>query len=135
MSRAMPDPPQAHTTGPVRLRLACDACSTTKVKCDKSRPACQRCVANGLYCVYSVSRRNGSKPWYKRAHQSHSQSQIDRRLSIYPPDAVPTAALLAAPRRLSSGPDPMGSLSICPDAAAAGVWDDLDFALDRKSVV
>ncbi|OHE95048.1 hypothetical protein CORC01_09705 [Colletotrichum orchidophilum] len=125
----MADPPQAHRTGPVRLRLACDACSTTKVKCDKARPACQRCVASGLYCVYSVSRRNGSKPWYKRVQQR--QSQIDRQLSIYSHDAVPTDALLAAPRSLSSGPNPMGSLSICPDAAA-GAWDDLDFALSSQ---
>ncbi|KAK2010035.1 hypothetical protein LZ32DRAFT_682086 [Colletotrichum eremochloae] len=134
----MPDPPHAHSrTGPVRLRLACDACSTTKVKCDKARPACQRCVVNGLYCVYSVSRRNGSKPWYKRVQQdqnrSQGQSQIDRRLSIYPQNVITTTDLLAAPRSLSSGPDPMGSVSICPDSAAAESWDDLDFTLSSHS--
>ncbi|KEY63845.1 hypothetical protein S7711_09907 [Stachybotrys chartarum IBT 7711] len=61
----------------VRLRLACDACSTTKVKCDKARPACQRCITNDLLCVYSVSRRHGSQPWYRRMQQRQPQDQYD----------------------------------------------------------
>ncbi|WQF76842.1 Putative aflatoxin regulatory protein [Colletotrichum destructivum] len=121
----MPDHRQAHRTRPVCLRLACDACSTTKVKCDKACPACQRCVDNGLYCAYSNHSQSQSH------NQSQGQSQIDCWLSVYPQEAVLTAALLAAPRSLSQGPDPMGSFSICPDAAdvAAGSWDDLNFAL------
>ena len=46
---------------PVRVRLACDSCSAAKVKCDKRRPACERCSSNQLHCTYSVSRRHGCK--------------------------------------------------------------------------
>ena len=77
LSALAPNQQQPATTSnssqrPVRLRLACDACATTKVRCDKGRPACQRCVNNKLVCVYSVSRRNGSEPWYKHLQRRQS---------------------------------------------------------------
>lgn len=46
---------------PLRVRLSCDSCSEAKVKCDKRRPACERCSSNQLHCIYSVSRRHGCK--------------------------------------------------------------------------
>ena len=45
---------------PVRVRLSCDYCSAAKVKCDKRRPACERCSSNQIHCTYSISRRHGS---------------------------------------------------------------------------
>ena len=52
-----PTPPQQ----PVRVRSSCDSCSAAKVRCDKTRPSCERCSSNQLQCIYSVSRRHGSK--------------------------------------------------------------------------
>ncbi|KAK8079423.1 hypothetical protein PG997_007241 [Apiospora hydei] len=52
----------------VRLRQACDACTTAKVKCDKGRPACQRCLDIDDFCQYSPSRRHGRRP--RRARTS-----------------------------------------------------------------
>lgn len=57
-----PYPPSpAPAQQPVRVRLSCDSCSAAKVKCDKRRPACERCSSNQLHCTYSVSRRHGCK--------------------------------------------------------------------------
>lgn len=54
-------PSPTHAQQPVRVRLSCDLCSAAKVKCDKRRPACERCSSNQLHCTYSVSRRHGCK--------------------------------------------------------------------------
>ncbi len=45
-----------------KLRMSCDACSNTKIKCDQNRPSCIRCQKVGLNCNYSVSQRKGKPP-------------------------------------------------------------------------
>ncbi|KAI1304720.1 hypothetical protein F5Y03DRAFT_395244 [Xylaria venustula] len=45
-----------------RLRSSCDACGQAKTKCDRSRPACSRCVSQAIKCVYGVSRKAGKPP-------------------------------------------------------------------------
>ena len=42
-----------------KLRASCDACAASKVKCSKEHPICARCNANGLQCIYGVSRKHG----------------------------------------------------------------------------
>ncbi|KAF2627543.1 hypothetical protein BU25DRAFT_410700 [Macroventuria anomochaeta] len=42
-----------------KLRASCDACAASKVKCSKDHPICQRCSANGLQCIYGISRKHG----------------------------------------------------------------------------
>ena len=54
-------PSPAPAQQPVRVRSSCDSCSAAKVKCDKKRPACERCSSNQLQCIYSISRRHGCK--------------------------------------------------------------------------
>jgi hypothetical protein len=57
-------PPQGKQ-GQVRvrkLRLSCDACSSSKIKCDQTRPICLRCQKTGVKCSYSVSQRKGKPP-------------------------------------------------------------------------
>lgn len=49
-----------------QLRAACDLCSAAKVRCDKVRPSCIRCVQNNVHCCYSESRRHGRPSWHKR---------------------------------------------------------------------
>ena len=43
------------------MRLACVACSRSKVKCDRMRPACARCRRLGLVCVEVTHDRRGVK--------------------------------------------------------------------------
>ena len=45
----------------IRLRQACDSCTVSKVRCDRSRPACQRCLDSDQLCEYSASRRYGKR--------------------------------------------------------------------------
>ncbi|KAI8716719.1 hypothetical protein NCS52_00966200 [Fusarium sp. LHS14.1] len=45
-----------------KFRSSCDACGQAKIKCDRVRPACSRCIAQGLDCVYGVSRKAGKPP-------------------------------------------------------------------------
>ena len=47
---------------PLKFRSSCDACSTSKVKCDQQRPRCLRCFNLGIHCNYSPSRRIGKPP-------------------------------------------------------------------------
>jgi serine/threonine protein kinase len=42
-------------------RTFCDACADSKVRCSKDHPTCARCSANGLPCIYGVSRKRRSK--------------------------------------------------------------------------
>lgn len=42
--------------------MSCDACSSSKTKCDQSRPICLRCQKTGQKCNYSVSQRKGKPP-------------------------------------------------------------------------
>ncbi|KAL2819644.1 aflatoxin regulatory protein-domain-containing protein [Aspergillus cavernicola] len=56
-------PPRPTATGAPqgtrKLRESCISCSRSKVKCDKEKPICGRCVRRGLPCEYMVSRRTG----------------------------------------------------------------------------
>ncbi|KAL6237524.1 Sterigmatocystin biosynthesis regulatory protein [Aspergillus navahoensis] len=47
------------TQGTRKLRESCISCSRSKVKCNKEKPTCSRCVRRGLPCEYMVSRRTG----------------------------------------------------------------------------
>ncbi|KAJ4282636.1 fusarubin cluster-transcription factor [Fusarium oxysporum] len=58
---------------PVRLRLACDACTTAKVRCSRTHP-CERCEDNGQAkeCCYSASRRHGKRARHRKNAQDSS---------------------------------------------------------------
>lgn len=45
-----------------KLRSSCDGCGAAKLKCDRGRPQCGRCLPLGLVCVYGVSRKMGKPP-------------------------------------------------------------------------
>ncbi|EFQ36830.1 uncharacterized protein GLRG_11977, partial [Colletotrichum graminicola M1.001] len=42
-----------------KRRSSCDACGASKLRCDRSQPACGRCVALKQNCVYGISRYKG----------------------------------------------------------------------------
>ena len=63
MLDAPPKTPQALRQP--KLRSSCDRCGAAKLKCDRGRPQCGRCIPLGLECVYGVSRKMG-KPARER---------------------------------------------------------------------
>jgi serine/threonine protein kinase len=46
---------------PPQRRTFCDACADSKLRCSKDHPTCRRCSANGLQCIYGVSRKRRSR--------------------------------------------------------------------------
>jgi hypothetical protein len=55
--------------------LACVSCRSRKLKCDRTKPACARCLKVGGECVYPESRR---KPTFKR----RNVKELEARLGI-----------------------------------------------------
>lgn len=58
--------------------LACVACRSRKLRCDRTKPACARCVKLKASCVYPESRR---KPALKR----RNVRELEERLGMYIP--------------------------------------------------
>ncbi|KAL2871639.1 Zn(II)2Cys6 transcription factor [Aspergillus lucknowensis] len=52
-------PRHRNSQQPRKLRDSCTHCASSKVRCDKEKPACSRCVRRRLTCEYKVSRRTG----------------------------------------------------------------------------
>lgn len=46
----------------MKFRTSCDACSSSKIKCNQGRPNCLRCSNLRIKCHYSPSRRMGKPP-------------------------------------------------------------------------
>ncbi|CAG7559943.1 unnamed protein product [Fusarium equiseti] len=88
--KMMSDKFQVISTKPVRLRLACDACTTAKVRCSRTNP-CERCEDNGMEkeCCYSASRRHG-----KRARHRKTVSDTQRASSSSDTAAASTLTTL-----------------------------------------
>ena len=55
--------------------LACVSCRARKLKCDRVKPACSRCIKVSNECVYPESRR---KPTFKR----RNVKELEARLGI-----------------------------------------------------
>ncbi|KUI59481.1 Sterigmatocystin biosynthesis regulatory protein [Cytospora mali] len=66
-----------------KLRSSCDACGQAKIKCDRGQPSCARCVAQGVTCVYGVSRKAGKPPRKRPAAPS----------SLPPPSSLPSRSV------------------------------------------
>ncbi|KAH8781017.1 hypothetical protein F5883DRAFT_483824 [Diaporthe sp. PMI_573] len=92
---------------PIRkLKDSCDLCSSSKVRCDKTKPACSRCVSLGHSCSYSPARRAG------RPHRIHTQSKKGHSPS------------LAGDSRLS---DPASIRNSSPFTSGMSMLDDAAF--------
>lgn len=57
--------------------LACVACRSRKLKCDRTKPACGRCTkaGDGTICVYPESRR---KPLFKRRNVKDIEARLGK---------------------------------------------------------
>ncbi|KAI9167403.1 binuclear zinc transcription factor [Paramyrothecium foliicola] len=72
----------APAAAPATEPLACVSCRARKLKCDRTRPACARCLKVNAECVYPESRR---KPAFKRRNvkelearlESHGTAQVE----------------------------------------------------------
>lgn len=53
--------------------LACVSCRSRKLKCDRTKPACTRCVKVNGECVYPESRR---KPTFKRRNVKELEARL-----------------------------------------------------------
>ena len=92
---------------PIRkLKDSCDLCSSSKVRCDKTKPSCSRCVSLGHSCSYSPARRAG------RPHRIHTQSKKSHSPS------------LAGDSRLS---DPASIRNSSPFTSGMSMLDDAAF--------
>ncbi|KAK7541549.1 hypothetical protein IWX49DRAFT_179656 [Phyllosticta citricarpa] len=84
-----------------QLRSSCDSCNSAKVKCTKSRPQCERCVARGTECVYSVSLRSVKrKRGLGKQHSRSPSNALNTPASIILDDFVdfdPSAADMGLP--------------------------------------
>lgn len=65
------------------IRASCDNCAKSKVRCSKDQPSCQRCVYQGVPCIYSPSQRSRKRPPPGTApHSQGVASRRDRNASI-----------------------------------------------------
>ncbi|MCJ1458286.1 hypothetical protein MMC28_008657 [Mycoblastus sanguinarius] len=51
---------------PQKLRMSCDACAASKVRCSKERPSCERCIESNFTCVYGPSMKHGQSSTKRR---------------------------------------------------------------------
>ncbi|KAF2686594.1 hypothetical protein K458DRAFT_402193 [Lentithecium fluviatile CBS 122367] len=120
---------------PPKLRSSCDICASAKVKCDRERPVCQRCINSGMRCNYSVSRRMG-KPPRKDANGNPVPKKSDRK------NAERRTSTLSTPESESSKtiddniaggiPDPFAEMNFDNsilnfDQSPTLPWQDLNF--------
>lgn len=61
------------STGQGSEPLACVTCRSRKLKCDRVRPACSRCLKVKGECVYPESRR---KPAFKRKNVKELEERL-----------------------------------------------------------
>jgi hypothetical protein len=71
-----------------KLKSSCDLCSASKLRCDKRKPACSRCICLNQLCSYSPARRVGRPNRLLRkseqTRQQQQQQQQQRRQQTYP---------------------------------------------------
>jgi hypothetical protein len=91
---------QTAMQGTRKLRESCISCSRSKVKCDKQKPTCGRCVCRGLPCEFMVSRRTGRTRviGVEKPPSSTARAALDQATTCQPP-----ADLLASPIATSNG--------------------------------
>lgn len=84
--------PNPRPSKPLRLRLACDACTTAKVKCSKTHP-CERCLDNDEECRYSASRRHGKRSRHKQSGNEAQQHLSPSSCMVTPVMPTPVSAV------------------------------------------
>ena len=87
--------------------LACVSCRARKLKCDRIKPVCSRCVRADNECVYPESRR---KPTFKRRNVRELEARLGMPLEVelesprrftYPSSQHRLRATSGSPQRIS----------------------------------
>ncbi|KAJ9605942.1 hypothetical protein H2200_009791 [Cladophialophora chaetospira] len=61
------------------LRNSCEACASSKLRCSKEKPTCNRCAKRGVNCEYFITKRAGRKPGSRSSiNRGSSSSNIER---------------------------------------------------------
>ncbi|KAK8151144.1 hypothetical protein IWX90DRAFT_96538 [Phyllosticta citrichinensis] len=123
---------------PPRIRLSCDSCQRSKVRCSQDRPVCTRCQKHGYNCVYSPSRRAG-RPRLRRPGECplpKTSDTIDAGKSQ--PAASPVPQISPNVSRANTPPQPLTppstSSSASPDYMTMNLSElDLPPSLDSLS--
>ena len=78
-----------------KLRMSCDPCSSSKTKCDQTRPICIRCQKGGLKCNYSISQRKGKPPAASRnpSDPARRKNGQDKQVSKSAEDGLDSTGL------------------------------------------
>ncbi|KAK3707457.1 hypothetical protein LTR37_012099 [Vermiconidia calcicola] len=97
-----------------KLRLSCDECLLSKVRCEKQKPTCERCQGLGKACVYGTSRKLG-RPSSGRQKGSLPTSAM-HVTCIAPRADLDPMQLDTSIDLLTAGPALGGDI---------GLWDDL----------
>ncbi|EGE06805.1 AURR1 aurofusarin regulatory protein [Trichophyton equinum CBS 127.97] len=66
------------------IRASCDNCSRSKVRCSKEQPKCQRCVHQGVSCIYSPSQRVRRRPLREPMVEFPRRNNLARETSNKP---------------------------------------------------
>lgn len=80
------DNASAHRSGSStapKLRDSCHACSSSKVKCHKEKPACSRCTKRGLTCEYVATKRVGRKYDNRSSTSDSSNTPPNGRVTLH----------------------------------------------------
>ena len=97
MSETTPSRSSAFSPRP-KLRASCDGCYLTKIRCDKARPMCSRCLTYGIDCVYSPSSRSGRAKKDPVIERSRAGSESLTHTDIYSEARqIPGTASLSLP--------------------------------------
>lgn len=65
-----------------KLRDSCQACASSKVKCQKEKPKCSRCAKRGLECEYLATKRAGRTSYKKQAAKQQLSGDEGKKAAL-----------------------------------------------------
>lgn len=76
-------PPATDQKKHKRTRSGCFTCRSRRIKCDETRPVCERCRKGNRECVYPSSSKHHPRPGVKskgsqQSHESDSSPQVEQ---------------------------------------------------------
>ncbi|KAI9670664.1 MAG: hypothetical protein M1831_005884 [Alyxoria varia] len=104
----------------MKQHSACDECRRRKSKCNGNPDGCERCVREGLRCVYSPQRPMGRPRKREVEHESRGTSSADNRNSTGPEDDTPASGS-------DTAPEGTGALPLTPNLRLAGGANSTSF--------
>ncbi|TPX16047.1 uncharacterized protein E0L32_000381 [Thyridium curvatum] len=74
---------------PAKYKDSCDNCAQSKVKCNRAKPECQRCIRNGIECHYSLARRGKARLLYPEKSAGSTKQSSSSSLLTPPGPSTP----------------------------------------------